>query len=394
MDTKSPRRALVFLIDGFDPAYVRAVDLPCIAGLMKAGAATLDGQGTLPSLTNVNHISLLTGAYPERHGLCANFYYDRRTGREVFMDEATFVLEPLLFERIKALGWSTALVTAKEKLTRLLRRGLDLCIDMTSTPAELRGAVGPAPEIFSMEINLWVLRAAREVAVRYAPDFLYVATTDYPEHKLPPESPEMQRHLRLTDELIGGILGAYDLDRDLVALTADHGMNAKTHSVSPVRLLAQEGIKARGVPLIKDGLYAHHRDLGGALYLFAEDPSASDRAADLLAGAPGVDLVVPRADAGRCHLPPERIGDLVCFGRRDWALGVWTDGAATREEQDLRSHGSLHEQTIPMLLAGPGIRAGGKIQDGRIVDLAPTLCRLLGIGGGSFQGRVLGEVLA
>lgn len=388
-----PQRVLVFLMDGLDPDYIRSARLPRLTRLIEAGSSTLAGRGVLPSLTNVNHVSLLTGTYPERHGLCANFYYDRATGREVFMDEAAFVREPLLCERIKALGWTTALVTAKEKLTRLLRRGLDLSVHMTSVPPDVSGRVGPAPDIFSMEINLWVLQTAREVALRHAPRFLYVATTDYPEHKLSPDSPEMQHHLRLTDELIGGILDAYDLDRDLVVLTADHGMNAKTRSVSPVRLLAERGINARGVPLIRDGLFAHHRDLGGAVYLFVDDQATAQKAADVLVDAPGLEVVLPRADAGQYHLPYDRVGDLVCFGRREWALGVWADGAGTRAEEGLRSHGSLHEQTIPLILAGPGVLAGGQIEDGEIVDLAPTLCRLLGLGGGAFQGRVLEEAL-
>jgi len=391
---RPPRRALVFLIDGFDPDYLRATRLPHLARLARAGSSTLDGRGVLPSLTNVNHVSLLTGTYPERHGLSANFYCDRVTGREVFMDEVAFVREPLLFERAGALGWTTALVTAKEKLTRLLRRGVDLSLHTASVPPELGQALGPPPDIFSMECNLWVLQAAREVAARYAPGLLYVATTDYPEHKLPPDSPEMQQHLLLTDELIGRILDLYDPDRDLVVLTADHGMNAKTRSVSPVRLLAEAGISARGVPLIRDGLYAHHRDLGGALYLSVDDPATARRAAAVLAGASGVDLLVPRPEVGRYHLPSDRVGDLVCFGSREWALGVWDDGAATREEQGLRSHGSLHEQTIPLILAGPGIMAGGRIEGGSIVDLAPTLCHLLGLPGGEFQGRVLEEALA
>lgn len=387
------RRALVFLIDGFDPDYVRASDLPNLTRLGRAGALTLDGRGVMPSLTNVNHISLLTGTFPARHGLCANFYYDRATGKEVFMDQAAFVQEPLLFERAKAAGWSTALVTAKEKLTRLLRRDLDLCVDMSSAPPELAKVVGPAPDIFSLEINLWVLRMAREVAARYAPRFLYVATTDYPEHKLPPESPEMQAHLKEMDALIGDIVARFDLKDSVVALTADHGMNAKTRSVSPVRVLAEAGIRARGVPLIKDGLFAHHRDLGGSLYLFLERSEALGDAVGALRGAPGLDVVVPRTEAERYHLPPERVGDLFCFGQREWALGVWGDGAAVREEAGLRSHGSVHEQTIPMLVAGAGVRPGSEIRKGRIVDLAPTLCRLLGFRAGDFQGRVLEEIL-
>jgi phosphonoacetate hydrolase len=379
------RRVLVFLIDGFDPDYIRAGDLPALTGLLKAGASTLEGRGVLPSLTNVNHISLLTGTYPERHGLCANFYFDRSTGQEVFMDQVAFVRELLLFERVKALGWTTALVTAKEKLTRLLRRGLDLSVDMASAPA---------PDIFSMEINLWVLRMAREVAARHAPDFLYVATTDYPQHKLPPGHPEMQRYLLEADRLLGELVATYSLDRDLVVLTADHGMNAKTRSLSPVRSLREAGIAARGVPLIRDGLYAHHRDLGGALYLYLENPAETARAQEALAGAPGIDAVIPREKAVEFHLPAERVGDLICFGRREWALGVWSEGEATREEEGLRSHGSLYEQTIPMILAGAGIRPGSRIENGAIVDLAPTLCRLLGLLGESFQGRVLEEALA
>lgn len=388
-----PTKILVFLLDGFGPEYLQPERMPRLAALMRAGASTRSGRGVLPSLTNVNHISLLTGVYPERHGLSANFYYDRAVKREVFMDQVGFVREPLLFERLRAAGWSTALVTAKEKLTRLLRRGLDHCFDMASHPEPLRALVGGPPDIFTLEINLWVLRMAREVAVRLAPDFLYVATTDYPEHKLPPDDPQMQAHLEATDQAIGRILDAYDLDRTVVILTADHGMNAKPRALSPVRVLADAGIAARGLPLVRDGLYAHHRDLGGAIYLYLEDEAAIPEARGILAGTEGIDEVLLRAEAGRHRLPWDRVGDLICLGAREYALGVWTDGPPVREEIGLRSHGSTHEQAIPMIVAGPGIRPGAEIRSGQTVDLAPTLCYLLGVEAGAVQGRLLEEVL-
>jgi len=390
---KPPRRVLVFLIDGLDPDYIRSTTLPRLGALIKAGASTLDGQGVLPSLTNANHASLLTGTYPERHGLCANFYFDRQAGAEIFMDQVAFVREPLLFERVKVLGWTTALVTAKTKLTQLLRRGLDLCVDTASVPPDLVGKTSPAPDIFSMEINLWVLTMAREVASRYSPELLYVATTDYPQHRLPPDHPEMQRYLRDADERIGQVVEAYDLDRDLVVLTADHGMNAKPLSISPVQVLWQAGIQARGVSLIRDGLYAHHRDLGGSLYLYLEDLDQTNRAREVLAEAPGIDAVVSRKEVAKFHLPSERVGDLVCFGEREWVLGVWDRGEAVRQEAGLRSHGSLYELAIPMVIAGPGVRPGSRIENGRIVELAPTVCRLLGLDVDHFQGRVLEEAL-
>jgi phosphonoacetate hydrolase len=391
---KRPRKALMFLIDGFDPAYVQPARMPRLTALMKAGASTLDGRGVLPSLTNVNHISLLTGTYPARHGLSTNFYFDRATRTDVFMEQVSFVQEPLLFERLHGAGWSTALVTAKEKLTKLLRRGLDHCVDMKSHPAVYRDTVGAPPDIFSLEINLWVLRMAREVARDVAPDFLYVATTDYPQHKLGPEEPDMQRYLAESDAALGELLDVYDLDETVVVLTADHGMNAKTSSLSPVRVLAEAGLTTHGVPLIRDGLFAHHRDLGGALYLYFDDAGAAREAHAVLARTRGIDEVVTREEAGRDHLPPARVGDLICWGARDVALGIWDDGPATREEAALRSHGSKHEQRIPMLVAGPGVRAGVAIERGRTVDLMPTLCRLTGVDAGAVDGRELDEALA
>ncbi len=387
------KRALVFLVDGFDPAYVQPERMPRLDGLMRAGASTLDGRGVLPSLTNVNHISLLTGTYPARHGLSTNFYYDRAARTDVFMEQVSFVQEPLLFERFKGAGWSTALVTAKEKLTKLLRRGLDLCVDMKSHPADHRAAAGAPPDIFSLDLNLWVLRMAREVARRDHPDLLYVATTDYPQHKLAPDDPTMQRYLADSDEALGGILDTYDLEDTAIVFTADHGMNAKHRSLSPVRVLADAGISTHGVPLIRDGLYAHHRDLGGALYLYFDDPAAARDARRLLEATPGIDEVVPNAEAGRDHLPPDG-RDLICWGARDVALGVWTDEPPARAESGLRSHGSKHEQRIPMVVAGPGVRAGSALRGASTVDLMPTLCRLAGVDAGRVDGRVLDEGLA
>ena len=87
------------------------------------------------------------------------------------------------------------------------------------------------------------------------------------------------------------------------------------------------------------------------------------------------------------------MGDLICWAARDVALGVWTDGPASRSETGLRSHGSKHEQRIPMLVAGPGVRPGAEIREGRTIDLMPTLCRLTGVDAGRVDGRVLEDVL-
>src|SRR4029450_1794490 len=154
---------------------------------------------------------------------------------------------------------------------------------------------------------------AREVALRERPDFLYVATTDYPQHMLAPDEPAMQQYLEASDEALGRLLDVDDPAETLVVLTADHGMNAKLRSVSPVRVLAQAGIATHGVPLIRDGLYAHHLDLRGSVYPYLEAPGQPREARAALRGTPGIDEVVPNAEAHRDHLPAERVGDLICW---------------------------------------------------------------------------------
>lgn len=129
------------------------------------------------------------------------------------------------------------------------------------------------------------------------------------------------------------------------------------------------------------------------MYLYLEDDAALPEAEAILARTEGIDEVLRRAEAGRHHLPWDRVGDLVCFGARQYALGIWAEGPPARDEVGLRSHGSAHEQAVPMILAGPGIQPGAEIRSGSMVDLAPTLCRLVGIKAGAVQGRVLDEIL-
>src|SRR5262249_8230947 len=127
---------------------------------------------------------------------------------------------------------------------------------------------------------------------------------------------------------------------------------------------------------------------------YFDDPGSAREAGALLGRTAGIDEVVPNAEAHRDHLPPERVGDLICWAARDVALGVWVDGPAARTESGLRSHGSKHEQRIPMLVAGPGVRPGAEIRNGRTIDLMPTLCRLAGVDPGRVDGRVLEDILA
>src|SRR5262249_61978358 len=96
---------------------------------------------------------------------------------------------------------------------------------------------------------------------------------------------------------------------------------------------------------------------------------------------------------GRARRPPGGGGARVGGGGADRARGAGAAGRAGGGEPGLRPRGPRHEQRIPMVVAGAGVRAGAAIRSGSTVDLMPTLCRLVGVDAGAVQGRVLDEIL-
>ena len=132
-------------------------------------------------------------------------------------------------------------------------------------------------------------------------------------------------------------------------------MNHKSHRVDLDALLEREGYDAEVVRLIRDDHTYHHQNLGGAAYVYLRDEDGAsgtdaEENDDLgwLAAVDGVDEVLSRTDAAeRFGLPTDRIGDAMVLGTRKSVFGPTEDGTGTHDEVDLRSHGSVHEQTVP-----------------------------------------------
>src|SRR5258708_21109464 len=146
-------------------------------------------RGALPSLTNVNNASIVTGVPPNAHGICGNFFYNAETGEEVMMNSASYLRCETILAAAAQAGRKVAVVTAKEKLLGIFSAGLippSLAPPGSGAfPAPRSGAgiafssekagqaraethgigqvgklVGhPTPPIYSAEARLYVLRA-------------------------------------------------------------------------------------------------------------------------------------------------------------------------------------------------------------------------------------------
>src|SRR5262247_375821 len=152
------QRVIVFLADGLGAEYISASEMPVLKSWGRKGIVkTVDG--VMPSVTNANNASICCGVWPEKHGITANFYLDETSGREEYMEQARMVLAPTLFERAAAHGVSSALLSSKKKTITLLPRGATIVMSAEIPDAEWVKRLGPAPDIYSAEINHWLLKA-------------------------------------------------------------------------------------------------------------------------------------------------------------------------------------------------------------------------------------------
>lgn len=339
------RRALILCLDGCGPEYLDASDTPNMDTMAKAGWKT-NGHAVFPTVTNVNNTSILTGTFPAIHGITSNFFFDAGLGLGVYMESAEYIQTPTVFERLRKQGLSSAFLTSKEKLRTLLSRGAVVSISAENPPTWLVHLIGPPPDIYSVEVNLWLMEASLAVMVNY-PDvaFAYVSTTDYVMHTYPCDHSESQRHLHEIDKLLGRFVNQFgDFD---IAITADHGINAKTIGLNPAKILMDVGIDAEVVPVIKDRHIVHHGNCAGAAYVHLRQIENLSGAQQYLEEVSEIDTVLTRQEAVvEHHLYPDRIGDLVLLADSQTVFGEFP---SARTEVKVRSHGSLHEAIVPII---------------------------------------------
>jgi phosphonoacetate hydrolase len=379
-------------VDGCEPDYIHRAAasgaVPWLASVLAGGTARL-ADAVVPTFTNPNNLSIVTGVPPSVHGICGNYFYDPDAGVEVMMNDPKYLRAETILATFARAGASLAVVTAKDKLRRLLGHGMrGVCFsaekadETTREEHGLQGAlqfVGrPLPSVYSADLSEFVFAAGVRLFESQRPDIMYLSTTDYVQHKHAPGTPEADAFYRMMD----GYLARLDALGATIALTADHGMNAKTDARGvPQVLYLQDQLdawlgagQARVILPITDPYVVHHGALGSFATIYL--PVRADVAGlgKRLAALPGIEVVLDRDQAcARFELPPDRMGDLVVISERHTVLGT----ALTRHDLSgldapLRSHGGLTEQQVPLLLNRRAAEtpAGRRLRNFDAFDLA------------------------
>ena len=340
------RKVLIICIDAGSYDYLSASEIPNISKLTELGFLQ-HGQAVIPTVTNVNNVSIATGTFPDTHGITTNYYVDRKTRKGEYIEDNRFLLSPTLFDVAKTTKFAetTALFVTKKKLLRILETGADIQVAAEDPPEEFIESIGSIEPIYSIEINWWLLRAVLYTIQKYNPELIYCSTTDWVQHKYPPEHDISQRHMSELDNIIGDIVNQ-DPDREIY-ITADHGMLDKTKAIDPARILQKDAIQADSIPIIKDRYVVHHGNLGGAAYVFLNDPNDLDKAIQCLMNTNGIEEVYSAQEAAqKFQLHLDRIGDIFLLADKHTVFG---ELQVAEESISIRSHGSRYESYVPII---------------------------------------------
>ena len=369
------RPVVVVCVDGCEPDYVnQAIEAgvaPFLASLKDSGTC-LTADCVVPSFTNPNNLSIVTGVLPAVHGICGNYFWDREAGAEVMMNDAKYLRSGTILAAFARAGARVAVITAKDKLRSLLGHELSgVCFSAEKSDqvtleangvSDVLSLVGmPLPSVYSAALSELVFAAGCKLMARDRPDIMYLSTTDYIQHKAAPGTEVANAFYAMMD----GYLGELDRMGAAIVVTADHGMNAKTDAFGrPNVIYLQDALdgwfgvgETRVILPITDPYVLHHGALGSfaTAYLPAQ---RIDDAAARIAALPGVELVLERdAACARFGLPPDRVGDLIILSERLTVLGT----SASRHDLSgldvpLRSHGGVSEQRVPLIANRPAAR--------------------------------------
>ncbi|KAF2667874.1 Phosphonoacetate hydrolase [Microthyrium microscopicum] len=389
---------VIVCVDGFDPEYLeRGIAegiLPTMEGFVKQGFHQT-AQCAMPSLTNPNNVSIITGVPTAIHGISGNFFLDRETGKEEMILDDKFLWGSTILEFMSKRGVRVAAITAKDKLRLILKHGLEGAICFSSqyakdcTVAEngidnVEEWVGRStPSQYSGDLSIFVLDAGIRVLQEKRADLLYLTLSDFIQHKHAPGSKESNEFLSALDNRLGEMvkLGA------TVAVTGDHGMSDKAKADgTPMVLFLEDALEAkfgktkgfaRVICPITDPFVKHHGALGGFVRLYINDKSVDNQQIlDFCKSLPQVEAALTGKEAAaKYEMPLEREGDFVVISKENAVIGT------RKEEHDLsslkghrlRSHGGLSEQAIPLLKSIPTDRVvePGKVwRNFDIFDLA------------------------
>ena len=367
--------SIVICLDGSQKEYLDEASkinlTPNLDQIKKKGEYLL-AHSAIPSFTNPNNISIVTGQPSSVHGICGNFFYTPSTRKEVMMNDPQYLRAPTIFEEYYKAGAKIALVTAKDKLRTLLGNGLNfnesraICFSAEKSDQTTKKDNGienvnkwlgmPVPEVYSQDLSEFVMATGVKLMHEFKPDIMYLSTTDYIQHKYAPGHEVANKFYAMFDKYIGQL----DDTGATIVITADHGMKPKSQDDgSPNAIFLQDHLdekfgkeKTKVILPITDPYVVHHGALGSFATIYLDDKNDLNSIISEIKNINDIEVVLNKEEGcSKYNLPEDRMGDIICMSSEYMTIGSSKDKHnLSGLNEALRSHGGLHEREVPFIV--------------------------------------------
>ena len=395
----APYPVVLISVDGLRPEFYLDSEwpAPCLQRLCRQGAFVRSLAPVFPSITYANHTSLATGVSPLRHGIDCNVDFDWETGPKPGWNwEASRILAPTLWQlahrrklKTAAFSWPVsvgadidALVPEIFSIPGANEGSTEELIYEHSTPGLVQeiqaDCATPFPVSFA-DWDHWLPAAVDYVWRTRHPDLtmIHMLNLDWTQHRFGPYGPETREALRQLDRDLEKLIEPIDLARAYLMVVGDHGFLEVNRVLAPNRLFLDRGwIQVKDGQLLSWKVLA--RSNGGSAAIYVKDP-------DLLEP---VRRLLERRAVGRWQvLNRQQLDQRKTFPRASLALSVRPGFALSpaldvpfevATDRHLGQHGHLPE-LVPTgwIVVGPGVPGGLCLGDRSLLEVAPTVGRLL-----------------
>ena len=417
---------LMISVDGLRPADIidadaRGVTAPNLRALASEGAYAVKVKGVLPTLTYPSHTTLITGVWPDRHGIANNLTFDaynkNQTGWYWYAED---IKVPTLWDAAHAAGlkvanvhWPVSVGAAAIDLNlpQLWRTGtnddrkLNRALATRGLTEKLEAALGPYADGIDESVAGDEVRArfAEKLIVDERPAFstVYLTGLDHVQHESGPDTPEAHAALQRIDAALGHLVAAARKSQPdlVVVVVSDHGFAPVSRDVNLFAAFVSEGLIK--IDMAKRQVASWEAEPwfagGSAQVVLArpQDPALRARVEALLArlkanpdygiesvlSAEGIAAQGGAADAQ--YLIGFKIG---------YEMGKDPLAAMVSPSPVKGMHGyppAYPEMRSTFIIAGQGLKAHGALGEIEMRDIAPTVAKILAVKLPTAQGRPL-----
>ncbi len=350
-------------LDAFRYDYAEKFGLAHLRSLAAHGASAPQGMiPSYPSLTFPNHYTIVTGLYPEHHGLVANSFFDPARNATYHYNHDDTAADGSWY------GGTPLWSLAEQQGMRTAS------IFWPGSMAEIAGKRPSYYMLFddkfddSKRIDQVVQWLSLPPAERPHLITVYYSNADHAGHDFGPDSEQTRTAIHHLDDVMGELysrLGALKLPVDLI-IVADHGMVTYSHPL----VILNDLVSLQGINHVGTLLYPSSDAEAAKLYTGLKQQTGSSF------------LVYRRADVpAYLHFNTNpREGDPVVIASPAVNIIATTDAY---EHKHLGGHGfdpaTTPEMKAVFIAVGPDIKPGTKLPSFENVDIYPFIAHILGL---------------